>query len=73
MDKLTKCYNAVFDEDGNIKVCGREKCSELIMAMQERIKTVDFGNEATGMMNVEGIKYYYDLWNRHNKICLMYK
>jgi hypothetical protein len=46
----------VFDEDGNIKVCGREACKALIRECEDRCPDIDFGDSETGMMNVENIK-----------------
>jgi hypothetical protein len=49
-------YKKVFDEDGEIRLCGREACKDLIMACEEKYAQIDFGNTQTGMMNVENIK-----------------
>lgn len=55
---LKLLYNEVFDLDGNVKLCGREKCMDLIIACEGAKKGVDFGNRKTGMMNVENIKEF---------------
>ena len=55
---IKKLYNNVFDSMGNIKLCGREKCMDLIIACEEAQKGVDFGNKKTGMMNVDNIKKF---------------
>ena len=54
-------YERVFDEDGNTKVCGREACIDLIVACSDFIYNatgiyVDYGNNKTGMMNIDNIK-----------------
>lgn len=57
-DFLNK-YDEVFNEDGSIKLCGREKCKDLIiaaMALSNNSNTNYFGNEKTGMMNVPNIQ-----------------
>ena len=52
-------FNKVFNEDGTIKVCGREACKELILACQEASsEPIDFGNPETGMMNVANIQRF---------------
>ena len=61
MNELNKLYQEVFDKDGNIKACGREKCKKLIDACNVFYQTkynkeLDFGNSNTGFMNVENIK-----------------
>lgn len=53
-----KSYKDVFDENGNIKLCGREACKKLIRLMQCRFPDVDFGNAETGFMNTDNIKKY---------------
>ncbi len=55
---MKKLYQEVFNEDGTIKLCGREKCSELIEALSGKYPEEDFGNKKTGMINVEKIKEY---------------
>ncbi len=53
-----KQYSVVFDLDGNVKLCGRNACKDLILAAIEVSgeKTPDyFGSLKTGMMNIERI------------------
>ena len=56
-EEFLSCYNEVFNKDGNIKVCGRDKCIELIQ-LSEKIcpETGKFGSKKTGYLNVEEIK-----------------
>lgn len=49
-------YDLVFDENGNIKACGREVCKELIVLANQIEKNVKHGDETTGMMEVDTIK-----------------
>ena len=49
-------YDLVFDENGNIKACGREICKELIVLANQIEKNVKHGDETTGMMEVDTIK-----------------
>lgn len=58
-------YKEVFNEDGTVKNCGRTKCQKLIsLAMQlEKHEDRYFGNDRTGMMNVEHIQ---ELYNKNN-------
>lgn len=56
--ELKNMYNKVFDEKGEIKICGREACKLLIKAINEE-SSVDVGNPETGMMNVDNLKTEY--------------
>lgn len=56
MEQLKKLLSEVFDEDWNVKACGREKCKQLINLLEEMYPDKDFGFEDTGFMNVEAIK-----------------
>jgi len=49
-------YDLAFDENGNIKACGREVCKELIVLANQIEKNVKHGDETTGMMDVDTIK-----------------
>ena len=53
---MVEKYKKVFDEDGDIKACGREACKALIRECEDKWPDIDFGNSETGMMNVENIK-----------------
>lgn len=58
MNNIKELYNEVFDENGNVQLCGREKCKELIMACQLVWPDIDFGDLNSGFMNVDKIKFY---------------
>lgn len=54
-------YDAVFNENGSVKLCGREKCKDLVIACMVLSKNGTknyFGNPDTGMMNVENIQKF---------------
>lgn len=57
-EEIKKMYSEVFDENGQVKLCGREKCKDLISAMSQLFPNVDFGSLKTGFMNVENMKIY---------------
>lgn len=54
--KFYNAYNDVFDEDGNNKLCGREKCMKLISICNEIDPHTFYGNVDTGMMESDKIK-----------------
>ena len=59
--EFLKKYNEVFNEDGTVKLCGREKCKNLIIACEVLSKNVTeghFGNAVTGMMNIKNIQKF---------------
>lgn len=56
--EIIEAYKKVFDEDGNVQLCGREKCKNLIRILKQQIPEVNFGDEETGFMNIENIKKY---------------
>lgn len=63
VDKKTfeNSYNEVFNPNGSVKLCGREKCKDLIIACMVLSKNDAknyFGNPDTGMMNVENIQRF---------------
>ena len=55
---LSEKYNAVFDADGNIKVCGREKCKELMFALQNATGVLT-GDLDSGRLNIPLTKETY--------------
>lgn len=59
-----KIYNDVFDSKGNITVCGREKCKNLIQAAQEIDNSKNYGDISTGIMNMPNIE------NLHHQIMI---
>ena len=58
--KFKEKYHEVFDDNGNIKPCGRLITKELISMCMSIEHNTDFGNDKTGFMNVENIKKLYD-------------
>lgn len=61
-------YNEVFDEDDNIKCCGRNKCIELIEAAQDFLRSdncigiplENLGSTQTGVLNKNNIFALHD-------------
>ncbi len=55
VEEFLACYNEVFNEDGSLKACGREKCIRLI-EIAEQIHIFSgpnhFGSKETGFLNV---------------------
>lgn len=57
-----KRYDTVFDEKGNVKVCGREATSSLIdlcIAIDFASGSDYYGDPESGAMNVEHVKELY--------------
>lgn len=55
MSSLKELYYRCFDEDGNVKNCGRQNCINLIVACQ-KFGDRNYGDIITGYMNIENIK-----------------
>lgn len=57
MKELLEKYNQVFDEKGEVKLCGRDKCKLLILECEKYDNlNLIYGNSETGMMNIDNIK-----------------
>lgn len=52
-------YDKVFDQDGNIKSCGRETTIQLISICNQIDSNMDFGDLETGFMETENIQSLY--------------
>ena len=50
-------FQEVFDAEGNVTNCGRDKCRQLISAA--KAATSVYGDEETGVMRIEAIKLLY--------------
>ena len=58
--ELKQLYAEVFDTNGNVKVCGRQSCIDLIDALEYVTGTRDvWGNIQTGAMNIDKINSYF--------------
>ena len=57
-ENFKELYHEVFDENGVVKRCGREKCKALIHAA--KMVTTIYGNEETGVMRVEEINLLHN-------------
>lgn len=59
MEDFLKLYEEIFDEHGYVRLCGREKCKELISLAQTIDSKSDFGNINTGFMNINNLTRLY--------------
>lgn len=55
-EQILNLYNEIFDENGNVKSCGRKKCKQLINLLTEEYPDRKFGDSNTGFMNIKEIK-----------------
>ena len=60
IEEIKELYDLVFDEEGKIKLCGRDKCKQLMLALNEIFKTVKFGDMESGFLYVDVVKEYVD-------------
>ena len=58
IENLKAAYNAVFDENDQMRTCGREACIELISLMKN-YTSEDMGNEDTGTIEVTSMQTEY--------------
>ena len=52
-------FHNVFDENEEVKLCGRDACKALIIAMEETYPGESFGNRETGFIDIFKIKRFY--------------
>ena len=57
-EKLALAFDAVFDNEGEIKACGRATCMDLISLMK-KYSSKDVGDEKTGNINLETMRNEY--------------
>ena len=58
LQELKEAYKAVFDENGEIKACGRACTTHLIRTIK-KYTNENVGDEGTGRMAVETLKSVY--------------
>lgn len=60
-EQFIKEYNKVFDENGNVRPCGRKHCENLINLayLIDKKNARLYGNPRTGFMNIENIQQLY--------------
>ena len=61
--EFRQAFEAVFDENGNVKACGREACKRLIRACYQLEPKAHFGNPETGQIRLASyptMKRLYD-------------
>lgn len=54
-DWYIRLFSKVFDENNNVKACGRENCKQLIELADLIEKGKKHGNILTGCMNVDSV------------------
>ena len=58
-EQFMSAYNDVFTAEGLVKVCGRQKCKELIQICESMDGKSSYGDAEKGFMNIENIKKLY--------------
>ena len=54
-DKFLSLYAQVFDCNGRVSKCGRDKCIELIRIAKDIDSSTYYGSESTGFMNIDNM------------------
>ena len=57
-------YVSVFDSEGKVKACGRDKCKALMEISNKIEPDTVFGDKNTGYLNVANVKALYDKLNK---------
>ena len=52
-------YNRVFDENGDVRLCGRDACRALMLKMEECFPDEKFGNVDTGFIDILKVRRFY--------------
>jgi hypothetical protein len=55
-ERFCDVAHKVFNDDGTIRVCGRDSVRVLIEAAESIDPTKDFGNKEIGRMNVDAVR-----------------
>ena len=55
-ERFCDVAHKVFNDDGTIRVCGRDSVRALIEAAESIDSTKDFGNKEIGRMNVDAVR-----------------
>lgn len=55
---MEKLFNLAFDENNNLKPCGRKITIQLMEELSKLYPEENFGNIKTGFMNVETVLKY---------------
>ena len=55
-EKLKTLIREVFNSNGEIRPCGREKCKELVSLASQIYPGINFGDPNTGIMNMDTMK-----------------
>lgn len=59
---IKEAYEAVFNEDGTMKACGREACRRLIEACEAKDQDTYFGDKRTGKICLSNISVIEKLY-----------
>lgn len=64
IEKFNKQYKVVFNDNGEIKVCGRDACKELI-SLAEKIdkENAPYGDHKDGFVNIDKMHALYEKTN----------
>ena len=58
IEEIKELYKEVFDENNNIKLCGRDTCKKLMIALNKIYEDVNFGDLDAGFLNIETVQKY---------------
>ena len=59
LDNISRLYKEVFSDNGEVRLCGREQCKELVKELEELredLNSIDIGSSTSGFLNIDGIK-----------------
>ena len=56
MNRLKFLYSEVFNDDGSIKACGRDKCKCLISYLNDMYPDKYFGDINTGFLDIKAVR-----------------
>jgi hypothetical protein len=62
--RFAMLYKEVFDKNGEVKLCGRSMCQEIILLANQIETGIEHGNPYTGMMDIEAIQSLYQKLTR---------
>lgn len=60
---IKEAYEAVFNEDGTLKTCGRDACIKLISACKAKDQETYFGNEENGQICLGNFPRIWELYS----------
>lgn len=57
--RLDELLPQVYTSSGDVKNCGRDSCTDLILAAERAYPRINFGNPDTGMMYVSVFREHF--------------